>query len=63
MISYFPEKNSCGYKIGAVRSAGTSTLDIPAKLSGHSLHTWMSFISADEKDVATSLYTGEVMIP
>jgi hypothetical protein len=49
------------YKIGAARSAGTDTLVMPG-FAGKSVHTWMSFISADKLDIATSIYAGEVTI-
>jgi hypothetical protein len=26
------------------------------------VHTWISFVSADQEDVATSIYTGKVSI-
>jgi hypothetical protein len=46
---------------GAVRSAGAGTLNVPG-LSGQSVHTWITFLSLDGKDAATSIYTGKVNV-
>jgi hypothetical protein len=61
MVAYYPELNSTVYKFGAARSAGTDSLVIPGA-SGKVVHTWISFVSADQEDVATSIYTGKVSI-
>lgn len=61
MVLYCPELRSTMYKIGATRTAGTDSLTIPG-LSGKVVQTWISFISADKQDVATSIYSGEVTI-
>jgi len=46
---------------GADRSTGTATLNVP-HFKGQVVQTWISFISADGKEIATSLYTGPVTI-
>jgi len=46
---------------GADRSAGTATLNVP-HFKGQVVQTWITFISADAREVATSLYTGAVTI-
>jgi hypothetical protein len=46
---------------GADRSAGTATLNVP-NFKGQVVQTWISFISADKKEIATSLFTGQVTI-
>lgn len=61
MVAYYPEYNSTIYRIGAARNAGIDSLTIPG-LSGKVVHTWISFISADRQDVATSIYSGVVTI-
>jgi hypothetical protein len=61
MAAYCPEFNCTVYRIGAARSAGSDTLQLPG-FSGKLMHTWVSFISADEEVIATSLYTGEVTV-
>lgn len=48
--------------LGPVRSAGAATLNVPG-FSGHPVHTWISFLSLDGKDSATSIYTGLVNVP
>jgi uncharacterized protein DUF6266 len=50
------------YHIGTSRHAGTEILDMRA-FSGRTVHTWISFISADNRDVANSVYTGTVVVP
>lgn len=61
MAAYCPEFNCTVYRIGAARSTGSDTLQLPG-FSGRLVHTWVSFISTDEEEIATSLYTGEVTI-
>ena len=46
---------------GAVRGASAGSLNVPG-LSGQTVHTWISFLSLDGKDAATSLYTGQVNV-
>jgi len=55
-----PAHNQTIYTTGsAARSALTETLDV-ATFSGETVETYIGFISADGKDIATSIYTGQV---
>jgi hypothetical protein len=46
---------------GADRSAGTATLNVPG-YAGQTVQTWIGFISADGKEIATSRFTGQLTI-
>ena len=46
---------------GALRSAGTATLDVPG-FSGRMVQTWVSFVSDKGKDIATSVFSGTVNV-
>lgn len=61
LVAYCPAYKCTVYKIGAARSVGTDTLFMPG-FSGKLVHTWMSFISADQSDIASSIYLGEIAI-
>jgi hypothetical protein len=61
LAAYCPAFKCSVYKIGAARNAGTDTLFMPG-FSGQLVHTWMSFISADQSDIASSVYRGEITI-
>ena len=61
MAAYCPEFNCTVYRIGAARSTGTDTLQMPG-FGGRLVHTWVSFISADGEKMSTSLYSGELTI-
>ena len=61
LIAYCPEENEAEYAFGPARDAGTGTLDL-AEFSGKKVHTWLSFMSANGKLLATSVYCGEVTI-
>jgi len=59
MVLHYPELNITMYKIGAPRSAGSDSFTVPG-LSGKVVQTWISFLTADAKDVSSSVYSGEV---
>ncbi len=40
----------------------SATLQVPLIFSGDVVHCWMGYLSADEKDAATSVYLGEYTI-
>lgn len=61
MAAYCPEFNCTVFRTGVDRKAGNDTLELPG-FSGKVVHTWVSFISKDGEDIATSLYTGEITI-
>jgi hypothetical protein len=61
---YCEERHESYYDIkdGALRSDGNDILELPAKLSGKTVHTWLSFISENGKDIAPSIYTGQLTV-
>jgi len=46
---------------GGTRSSGAGNMDV-AMFNGKAVQTWLGFISADGKSVASSFYTGELVI-
>jgi hypothetical protein len=40
----------------------TCTIELPADYSGDLVHAWMSFVSADGKQVSDSAYVGSVSV-
>jgi hypothetical protein len=62
-VVYCEALNVCVYNIGeAKRNDRGAILEIP-QLSGYEVHTWLSFMSEDETQLAPSVYTGAVIIP
>ncbi|WP_205514460.1 DUF6266 family protein [Longitalea arenae] len=61
LAAYCPELNECNFLINSTREAGTATLDV-SEFSGKVVHTWISFMSANGKLLAPSIYTGEVTV-
>jgi hypothetical protein len=61
MVVYCPECNRAVYRKGAQRSVGTDTLSAKG-FTNKVVHTWLTFLSEDGKEVADSLYTGELMV-
>ncbi len=49
------------YVINPLRSDQTGNLPVGA-FSGHAVQTWISFVTADGKDIATSIFTGVVNV-
>ena len=62
LIAYCESLNACTFIVSdALRSAETASL--PVKLfSGKEVHTWISFLSENGKDVAISSYTGALAV-
>ena len=59
---YCPELEQSLFKLGgAHRSAGADILNV-ANFTGKLVETWVSFISADGKTAATSIYTGQLTV-
>ncbi|WP_449440222.1 DUF6266 family protein [Pedobacter steynii] len=59
MLAYFPASKKLAYKLyGNNRLLGNDELEIPESLRGEYMETYVSFIAADRKDVADSIYTG-----
>jgi hypothetical protein len=62
LVVYSPDLGRAAYTTaGAARSAGTDSLTIAA-FSGKPVQTWLSFISADGKEIADSVFTGQVTV-
>jgi len=62
LVVYCPERNQCIFTTaGAARSTGGDTLLVPA-FSGLVVHTYLGFISADNKSIASSSYTGQLTV-
>ncbi|SMC63166.1 DUF6266 family protein [Pedobacter nyackensis] len=59
MLAYFPKAEKVFYTLfGSDRSSGTALLPIPASLKNQYMETYISFASADRKQLADSAYTG-----
>ena len=59
---YCPEFNQTLYTTGsAARSVGTDTLDATL-FAGKQVETYIGFISEDGKDIANSVYTGQLVV-
>ncbi|AEW01226.1 hypothetical protein A4D02_32895 [Niastella koreensis] len=61
LIAYCPEMNETEYAFGPARDAATGNLDV-AEFSGKKVHAWISFMSANGKLIANSVYCGELTI-
>jgi hypothetical protein len=62
LVVYCPEMRSCMYTTsGAERSAGSDSLNV-SSYSGKTVETWIGFFSENEREVATSIYTGSIVI-
>lgn len=62
LVVYCPSRNQCIYTTtGDYRSEGTDLLGVAA-FSGLQVQTYISFISADGRDIASSIYTGALTV-
>jgi hypothetical protein len=62
LVVYYPGLRQCIYTtMGANRSAGSASLLVNA-FGGLEVETYISFISADDKNIASSIYTGRVTV-
>ena len=62
MVVHCPEVNRSVYiTAGATRDAESDTIDAGI-FTGLSVETWLAFISEDGHEVATSVYTGQLVI-
>jgi hypothetical protein len=61
LVVYCTDLQQSIYDIGADRSVETSALNVAA-FSGLKVETWIGFISETGKEVATSIFTGEVTV-
>ncbi|WEK18971.1 MAG: DUF6266 family protein [Candidatus Pedobacter colombiensis] len=64
MLAYFPDQNRTEYMLfGNERISGSAELELPPSLQGKYMETYLSFIAADRKQVANSVYTGSFNKP
>jgi hypothetical protein len=62
LVAYSETLNLAVYTIGAAtRTAETALLHTPG-FTGQEMHTWLSFLGYNGRDIADSLYTGKVKI-
>jgi hypothetical protein len=61
LVAYCEALQRTVYIIDSPRSASAGSLHVPA-FSGHPVQTWLSFITEDEKAIATSIFTGVVNV-
>lgn len=62
LAAFCPAFNQCIYTTGSAdRSALTDSIDL-STFAGQLIETYIGFISADGKSVATSIYTGQVTV-
>jgi hypothetical protein len=62
LIAYCEDVNQCIYTLdGPVRSTAEAILQCP-QFQGKKVQTWISFLSASGKEIATSIFTGEVTL-
>ena len=62
IVVYCPELHSFVYTTGgANRSAGEDKLNV-GNFTGKTVQTWVGFISADKREAATSIFTGQLVI-
>jgi hypothetical protein len=62
LAAYCPALDQCIYTTGsAARSAATDQLNLTT-FSGKEVHTYIGCISADGRNIATSIYTGAVTV-
>lgn len=64
MLAYFPDQDRTEYvRFGNDRISGSAELELPPSLQGKYMETYLSFIAADRKQVADSVYTGSFNKP
>jgi hypothetical protein len=62
LVAYCEALNLCLYNTwGARRRDEDAILEVP-QFHGHEVHTCLSFISADGKSIANSIYSGSVTL-
>lgn len=63
IVVYNPLKNRYAIAQGAAaRSAEAYTMELPGDFSGDTVHMWISFVSADGKQVSDSSYIGSTAV-
>jgi uncharacterized protein DUF6266 len=62
LVVYCPARRQCIYlTAGALRPSGKAVLAVPS-FSGQLVETYIGFISADGRYIATSIFTGELTV-
>ncbi len=61
LVAYEPLSNTMVYSTGPARDALTGTLNLLA-FQGKNVQTYIGFISGNGKEVANSIYTGELLV-
>lgn len=62
LVAYFPELHQIVYSFGAATRADCQATLVTDKMKGYTSHTWIGFLSHDEKDAANSMYTGALSL-
>src|SRR5690606_28648625 len=62
LVAYCEKLHQTHYSMDAPRGSEAGSLSVPA-FSGHEVQTWISFLKSDKKEVATSVFTGVVVLP
>lgn len=63
LVIYEETTNTSLYSLNSgIRGDETANYSVPAFLSGLPVQVWATFVAADDKTFATSLYLGEVLI-
>lgn len=64
LLAYFPGEPKAVYQLfGAARKTGTAVLEISEPMQADYMETYIAFISADRKQVSTSVYAGALNAP
>ncbi len=62
IVVYCPELNQAVYTTaGATRSAASDIINV-GNFTGRQVETWVSFISSNGSDIASSIYTGQLTV-
>lgn len=62
LVAYCPARQQCIYTtLGTDRNSGTDVLPVVA-FSGEQVETYVGFISEDGRNIATSIFTGQVSV-
>jgi hypothetical protein len=62
LVAYCEKLNKCIFTaMGPPRNIRKAKLEVPA-FRGQAVHTWLSFITADGRQVADSIYTGKLIM-
>ncbi len=61
LVAYCAELKQTIYNTGPLRSSESATLSTPA-FSGKEVQTWIGFIAENDKDVASSIFTGALAV-